>query len=596
MAYLIRHISYTADHREIVRETRNPHPVLRVGRSSENDVAIPDLSVAPEHARIESPDGRRVRITATGTLGFGIDGRTAMRGEVDSARGAELAFGGHRITIGRDAQGDITLSVRRVDAISEAEEEREEAKAFSLTGKLPGKRATAWLLFAALLLGFLAVPIWGFFHQTPPDQRSIYSLHADRSWSAGPLSQAHHALEKNCEACHREAFVSVRDDACRTCHKDVHDHAPAVRIADARAAPTAWGRFLRTVADAFHKPGPGACVDCHTEHEGAGPMQATKQAFCTDCHASLDQRLRDTKLGNAGDFGTLHPQFAPVVNGTRVSLDAHPAEANGLKFPHALHLNATGGVAQMARTLQGRYPFGDALDCKDCHVKTADGVRFLPVQFEASCGMCHSLAYDNIDGTVRKLRHGDVAQAIADLRAFYATRPLPRPMGLDGTRRRPGLYAEGRLYSAYFGAVARRSPDAAIARLFDDGGACQECHTVTRGGAFGWSVAPVRQVQRYMFHGWFDHDAHKTLVMPDGSTLAGQQACASCHAAPQSNAASDLLLPGIKTCRTCHGGETSSAKVPSSCAMCHSYHLNEGVPWMPRRKDAREDALRRDGQ
>ena len=591
MAYVIRHISFTADHREIVREMRNDRAALSVGRAAENDIALPDLSVAPQHARIETTDGRRIRVTATGTLGFEVDGRSQKRADIDSMRGAELAFGGHRITVARNDAGDITLAVRRVDAISDAEEEREEASAFSLRGKLPGKRATAWLLLAAILVGFLAIPIWGFFHRTAEDTRSIYALHADRSWSSGPLSEAHHALEKNCEACHREAFVSVRDDACLSCHKDVHDHAPPDRIAGARAAPTQWGRFLQGVAHAFNKPGPGACVDCHTEHEGAGRMPATKQAFCTDCHASLDQRLKDTKLPNAGDFGTSHPQFRPLFATapgspprlTRAAIDAGPVEANGLKFPHALHLNTSGGVARMAQTLRGQYPYGDALDCKDCHSVTPDGVRFEPVNFERNCGMCHSLAYDNVGGTVRKLRHGDVAQAIADLRAHYAATGAPRPMGLDGGRRRPGLYAQGQLYGAYFGAVSRRSPDGAIAQLFASNGACQECHTVQPGGPAGWTVTPVNQPGRYMMHGWFDHAAHKT------------ESCASCHGAKQSTAASDLILPGIKTCRTCHGGESSSAKVPSSCALCHSYHAADGAPWAPSRHVARTDALRRRG-
>lgn len=583
MTFLIRHISETADHREIVRETRIDRDTLFVGRAAENEVALPDLSVAPQHARIDRRDARRISVAATGTLGFDVDGRTVMRTDIDSARGAELAFGGHRITIGRNDAGDVTLAVRRVDAISDAEEEREEAQAFSLAGKLPGKRATAWLLLAAVLLGFLAVPIWGYFERNAQGSGSIYALHADRSWSSGPLSAAHHSLEKNCESCHVQAFVAVRDDACLACHKDVHDHAPPARIADARAAPTAWGAFLRQVADLFHKPGAGACVDCHTEHDGAGPMGPTPQAFCTDCHATLDQRLRDTRLPNAGDFGTSHPQFRPVVGAERVSLDANPVADDGLKFPHALHLDASGGVAQMARTLQGRYAFGDALDCKDCHVQTADRVRFQPVDFERSCGMCHSLAYDNVGGTVRKLRHGDVAQAIADLRAYYAGSSLPRPMGMDGGRRRPGDYATGRLYGAYFGAVSRRSPDGAIAALFATGGACQECHSVTPGGPAGWTVAPVFQPARYLMHGWFDHDAHKT------------ERCATCHAARGSSVASDLLLPGIKTCRTCHGGEASSAKVPSACAMCHSYHAAAGAPWAPRGQVAREDALHRQG-
>jgi len=40
-------------------------------------------------------------------------------------------------------------------------------------------------------------------------------------------------------------------------------------------------------------------------------------------------------------------------------------------------------------------------------------------------------------------------------------------------------------------------------------------------------------------------------------------------------------LPGIKTCRECHGGEfAKEADVPSSCAMCHDYHADDGAPWL----------------
>jgi len=567
MAFLIRSVTRTADGREIVRETRVDRDTLGVGRAAENDLSLPDLAVDPEHAVITTRDGRRISVTAMG-LAFGIDGRSVKKIDVDSAKGAELAFGGHRVTVSR-AGDDVVLAVRRVDAVSDAEEEREEASAFSLRGKLPGKRLTAWLLVFAVLLGFLALPVWSFFQ---PGPKTIYQAQAEHSWSSGPLSAAHHQLEGNCEACHKEAFVSVRDETCRTCHKDVHDHASPERIGKARAEPGAWGRFLQGVASSFNKPGPGACVDCHTEHEGADRMPATAQAFCTDCHATLNQRLADTRLPNAGDFGISHPQFRPVVGDIRVSMDAHPRQDNGLKFPHALHLNNKGGVARMAQTLQGRFPFGDALGCKDCHAPSGDGARFRPVEMETSCGMCHSLAYDRVGGTVRTLRHGDAAAAIADLRAYYAGASRPRPVEMGGGRRRPGAYAQAQVYSVYFGSAGQRGADSAIRNLFSQSGACAECHTVIPpSGNATWSVVPVRQPARYLLHGWFDHAAHKT------------ETCASCHKAGTSGNATDLLLPGIETCRTCHGGEGAKAKVPSGCAMCHSYHSAEGAPWQPRR-------------
>ncbi|MES2441289.1 MAG: cytochrome c3 family protein [Pseudomonadota bacterium] len=574
MAFLIRTLTVTADGREIVRETRVERETIGVGRAAENELSLPDLAVDPRHAVIATRDGRRVSVSAKG-LAFGVDGRSTKRVEIDSAKGAELAFGGHRVTVSRSGD-DVVLAVRRVDAVSDAEEERDEVKAFSLRGKLPGKRMTAWLLIAAVLLGFLALPVWSFFQS---GGKTIYQMQAEHSWSSGPLSEAHHGLEGNCEACHQQAFVAVRDTACLTCHRQVHDHAMPERIGRARAEPTAWGRLMQSVASAFNKPGPGACVDCHTEHEGAGRMQATRQAFCTDCHASLDQRLRDTKLPNAGDFGTAHPQFRPVVAGKRVSIDGKPMAAGGLKFAHDLHLDTRGGVARMAQTLRGRYGFGDALDCKDCHAPVANGVRFQPVEMEKSCGMCHSLAYDRVGDTVRTLRHGDAAAAIADLRAYYQGHGRPRPIEMGGGRRRPGLYAQSQVYGVYFGSAGQQGADSAIRRLFSQSGACAECHTVVPPSAgASWSVMPVHQPERYMLHGWFDHAAHKT------------ETCSTCHKAGTSGSAADLLLPGIETCRTCHGGEGSKAKVPSGCAMCHSYHAVEGAPWQPRRQVMRTSA------
>ena len=69
------------------------------------------------------------------------------------------------------------------------------------------------------------------------------------------------------------------------------------------------------------------------------------------------------------------------------------------------------------------------------------------------------------------------------------------------------------------------------------------------------------QPKRYIEHGWFDHADHS------------REKCTTCHVADKSSSATDLLLPGIKTCRTCHlGEEAAKPKIASTCAMCHSYH------------------------
>ena len=338
-------------------------------------------------------------------------------------------------------------------------------------------------------------------------------------------------------------------------------------------------------ASAFHKP-PGRCVECHSEHEGSGAMEPTPQKFCADCHDGMDGRLTDTKLENASDFGIAHPQFRPAVLVTpggknpprkRISLDDKPTENNGLKFPHDVHLSRTGGVAQMGRRLSADYGFGDSLVCKDCHTPDANGVRFEPVDMKEDCSMCHSLAFDEIGGTVRTLRHGEPEMVQADLRAYYrSTRPT-RPINLGGmARRRPGAGNETRVASDYARAVQFRPSRAnlAIRQVFSRGGACFDCHGVTPPTAPGrvdYGIMPVTQTDRYMHKGWFSHEAHK------------EEKCSSCHNATASKTAEDLLLPGIKTCRECHGGEfQKAADVPSTCAMCHDYHADDGAPWLIR--------------
>ncbi|HEX7852925.1 MAG TPA: cytochrome c3 family protein [Sphingobium sp.] len=591
MAFLIRTITITADGREIIRDRRVEKPLISVGRAAERDIHLQDLAVGPDQARIEQLDDRRLLVRSVGSLGFTIDGRASQRVEIDSAVGAEIGLGGHRITVGREGDA-VVLTVRREGAVSDAAGEKDEAEVFSLKGKMPGKRSVAWALSILILVIFLAIPITSFaLRSTPDNPKQASHVVGDKAWSPGKLSTAHHALEGNCEACHVKAFQSVRDESCKACHADAHDHAPAARIAGARATPGPGGILLQGVARAFGKPGPGACVDCHREHEGEGAMPPTPQQFCTDCHGTLKQRLTDTKLGDASDFGTAHPEFRPLVavkpgvpgghpTFERISLAQRPADLNGLKFPHDLHLSTTNGVAKMARTMQADFGFGDALACKDCHKPTADGVRFQPVDMEKNCQMCHSLAFDRIGGTVRTLRHGKPDQVEAELRAYYRTTGPVAPMELGGAaRRRPGLYAQGQVYNAYFGAGMARPARAedAIAKAFSPKGVCGECHVVSPPGAGvarGWQVAPVHQTGRFLQNGWFSHEAHKT------------EKCESCHTASRSAKASDLLLPDLKSCRTCHGGEGSSAKVPSGCALCHNYHVDDGAPWLVTRKVA----------
>ncbi len=556
--FRLRTIEVTADGRQIVRNRDLAQDSLSVGRAADNALHLPDLALDPCHATLSLDADGRVRVEAVGTLGFGLDGRVVHSGTIDPAKGGELGFGGYRVAVSGDEDGVVLLTVSEHRA-----GEGSSAPGFTLVGLLPGRRVMSWLLVGAVLALFLAWPIWSNLSRDPANK--VQRVGGDAAWSTGPLSFAHRTLSDKCEACHVKPFEAVRDQTCVGCHKEVDDHAAPTRLAVSRGPGGAGDQALWRVAHAFGKPGPGACSDCHTEHEGAGRMPPPAQAFCADCHGSLKDRLSDTKLGNAADFGKAHPQFQPQValtlgsdKLTRVSLAARPREASGLTFPHDKHLDPRGGVARMAARLGGNYG-ASGLACKDCHRSTADGVRFLPIEMERDCESCHSLAYDKVGPTFRKLRHGNVAAMIADL---TAAGPASRPM-VTG-RRRPGEYASGGIYSARFSPAPGGS--GLVAQALSKGGICGECHLPSAsGGRFG--VVPVTQTTRFFEHGWFTHKAHR------------QEKCTSCHVAGKSASSADLLLPDLKSCRTCHLGEDAAApKVPSGCAMCHDYHVSTLAP------------------
>ncbi|WP_438730097.1 cytochrome c3 family protein [Parasphingorhabdus sp. DH2-15] len=598
MSFIVRQIAYKADGSEIIRDAGSGETIITIGRNSDNAVHLPDLAVNPAHAQVEQSADGLLSVTAISGQPFYLDGKSVTSGEIDPARGGELVFGGHNIIVSRESDsGAAILTVRRESAVSDSEEERDLGSIYTLKGKVPGKRGSAWGFVALVLIACLAWPIYSW--ATYKDLAYVEKAkrpdgpHGDGFWSSGSMSLAHQSLKDDCQACHVEAFVSVRDNSCMTCHDDsAHDHAAKPRLATARGEPEGFAAFQRAVANAFNKP-EGACVDCHTEHEGEGAMQPVAQQWCADCHDGMDTRLTDTKILNASDFGKQHPQFRPAIlqqavagddeadaPRRRISLDDKPIENNGLKFPHDLHLKKGGGVAQMGRRLSARYGFGEALACKDCHTEDPSGVRFEPVDMQENCAMCHSLSFDKIGGTFRQLPHGKPELVKADLRAYFRSTSPNRPINLGSLpRQRPGDVPRTRTAADYARAVRFRPSraDQAIRAVFSDGGACYDCHSVTNNGGLDYVIAPVTQTDRYMHKGWFDHAPHE------------EEKCTTCHKAEDSGKATDLLLPGIATCRECHGGEKETASdVPSSCAMCHEYHADGGAPWLIRQEQKKK--------
>jgi hypothetical protein len=160
MSFKIITIARTSEGREIPREKLVEGNEVSVGRLSENDIHLADLAVEPRHAVISEPSPGRLVIDSISGLGFGFDGRTVMHAEIDPASaGGELRFGNHRLKLGTDG-GAITITVERVEALSDSAEEKDQQTVFTIRGLMPGKRISAYTFVALVLAAFLAWPIW----------------------------------------------------------------------------------------------------------------------------------------------------------------------------------------------------------------------------------------------------------------------------------------------------------------------------------------------------------------------------------------------------------------------------------------------------
>jgi len=576
MAFLIRTIDFTAAGRELVRDRVVEQASLTVGRAAECDIHLPDLAVEQQHVRIDTAADGTLAVTALGTLGFALDGRVVSEGTIDPRTGGEIALGAARLAVAREADGNTSITIRQVVADANVSGAKNDAlRGFALASVLPSKRAMSWAFASAIILLLLMVPVASHLLRSPakpdPTGKTPGVVLMDSAWSSGELSLKHHSLKDNCESCHVKAFESVQDETCLSCHKGLGDHAAKPRLAKGMAPLPAGDAVQWRIGETLGKEGPLGCVSCHSEHEGPVRQKAGGEAFCSDCHKDLPARLTDTAVTAAHDFGKAHPQFRPAYYASfgaakpvRAAWGSKPVERSGLKFPHDVHMDARGGAARMAVSLQ---QYGKPLDCKDCHTLTADKASFKPVEMEQACEGCHSLVSGRTAiGGFTKLRHGSLKNLAEDL-----ARITSGPRGPVGpARQRPGQLGSASPYRADFGRPVRAY--IGISNALSVGGVCTECHLPTTGPTGQADLMPVNLPDRFLTSGYFNHAAH------------GKQKCSDCHAASTSKAASDLLIPDLKSCRSCHLGASAvkTAKiVPSDCAMCHAYHVPSGQ-WSPK--------------
>jgi len=186
--------------------------------------------------------------------------------------------------------------------------------------------------------------------------------------------------------------------------------------------------------------------------------------------------------------------------------------------------------------------------------------RMRPVEFARACSGCHLLTFDKRfdEGVPHDTPETVHAFLVKKFEGYIDTHPAEVRVTREPQRDLTGkpLQPEVRLLTPAEW-VAKRTAEAEELLWRKT---CKQCHRLelVKDSSLP-SVAPGRAVEHWLPHAKFDHDAHRGF------------SCASCHAKALTSAeTTDILVPGIQNCKTCHAPGPDHAE--SRCFECHTYH------------------------
>jgi hypothetical protein len=436
--------------------------------------------------------------------------------------------------------------------------------------------------------------------------------------SPGKVHRVHAAFENDCAVCHAPMQPTssrnglqgilgvgpVSDELCKNCHLGPPHHA-------------------------IEKPGDaGTCSSCHVEHRGrTADLSQVHDSTCVRCHDNLSAHVQGDPPRFAlkvTSFASDHPQFNIGTGKDRQPL-GKAVDPGKLKFNHKAHLTAgiryeerdSGGwtLGQISDpALRERYrkaqPKGKdsdtdlvQLDCVSCHQLDATdapkagpgqnlplrtrGEYMLPVTYEQHCQACHPLSFDPSLPTVQVPHLLQPAEVTRFLWGAYTERAakapdLPKRLATD--RPMPGQNLSrveleerkriGGEVDKVKSFLFRTDLDKAKLFVFEGRTTCGLCHNYERNpnDKEPGKIAPPNLPQVWYSHATFNHAAHKAVE------------CVACHdAARKSTQSSDVLLPDVDNCRTCHAPSSGSlfagkssgpnrGGVRHECVTCHRYH------------------------
>lgn len=537
-----------------------------IGRGTDQSIQIQDRRIPLSHS-VLMLSGEKLLLKAESDYTFTVNDHVSRSAELNDGDVVDIL--GHQIkVIPGDDRAEYIVEVDIEETMVEPLRDRFTTRLWQLG--FPERRL-AWLLFLSIIGFGVIVPSAGFFIGMDVLRNGI--LPDDSLWLAGKLHHTHAFIGEDCNFCHSRPFTPVRDIDCLNCHLSVNHHSDT------------------QYQGADYKEGK-RCADCHKEHTGPESFTRRDQAVCTFCHEDLVAGGPESKaLRPVTDFLLDHPPFKVSIeelsaNGewktARYDVWAEDlAENSNLIFPHDLHLHRDGIASIDGLTV---------LECSDCHVSEKGGQRMQIVTMEKHCASCHQLTFDP-ETPDRVVPHGSPEALIQNLQGYYAYQFLNRnldepevapvkPPSFQRQARRPGKSRGRQLISGFYPLqtetlsltrqavvyIESRVSEAAL-NLFERQ-TCTICHDVTRDDTqnIPWDVKPVKLTDEWFPMAEFSHDSHKNMQ------------CGSCHEAENSHVATDVLMPGIGSCRSCHGGEDVGDRLQSTCISCHKYHLDDGSP------------------
>ena len=401
-------------------------------------------------------------------------------------------------------------------------------------------------------------------------------------YSSGPVSAHHAFFGKKCELCHvTQGFFhkEVKDTACLSCH-DAPAHHPTEVRADYKQPNCGTCHVEHTSSPQLAKTPDAGCTECHSDvtravnSSAAAKLTSTPEGF-DDVHvAGFDRHHPNFDAFRTGDPGTvklnhwahLHAMIAgPNGENDKVKMtctDCHRPASDKSAWPYAREVqtcpSSSSAPAAEVKTV--------AANMEDNPRQVSSRAYMEPIKFATQCAACHmrDLQFDKRFNESVPHCQTDVVQKF--LREKYTQYLAAHPNALSEPLNVNRVVLSSLVQLPPAPKTREEWINWQVANadqlLLNHERGCGLCHQMNKVEG-GIPVAAKSEIPvRWMEHADFDHDAHRMIE------------CQSCHAqAENSRKTSDVLLPGVASCRGCHqqGGAMHDA-ADGRCSECHQYH------------------------